>query len=614
MRINQIKPAWTLFWRHFKPALSSPSRMTGLAFRIFSLLKARGLRGALEKFSHRAELYDEYPRWVALYDTPTSQNLTHMRAQVARLNLTPRFSLLIWLGAAPDRQTMRTIESVQAQIYPHWEIRITCPAESETPFHIKLQVLANAEPRISILSANSQTEALNTALDAATGEWICLLDPSCEIPQHALYRFAEDLADHPDVDILYSDEDHIDPDGRRSTPCFKPDWNPDLLLSHNYIGSLACYRTETLRQAGGFRAEAEGAMAWDLALRLCDAAPHGRIRHIPHILCHRHTEGAAPPPDHEAEHRILQAHLRRKEIRATATLEKSGYWRIRHTLPTQPPLVSIIIPTRNGLELLSQCIKSVRDKTVYASFEIIVVDNQSDDGLTLEYLRQLEQNGSARVLRHDAPFNYAAINNFAVDHAHGEFLCLLNNDIEVIHADWLEELVSLAARPEAGAVGAMLYYPDGTVQHAGIMLAGIEDITAHLFAHLPAAMLKNRPRAKTMQNLAAITGACLVVEKKKFIEIGGFDEQLAVTYNDIDLCLRLRAKGYRNTWTPFAELYHHESATRGFDDSFASQARFSREKAFMIKRWGTTLNYDPAYNPNLDPKRGNYALSFRPEL
>lgn len=611
MRINRIKPAWTLFWRHFRPALSSPSRMTGLAFRIFALLKTRGLRGALEKFSHRAELYDEYPRWVALYDTLTSQGRARMHAQLASLALPPRFSLLIWPGSAPDRQTIRAIESVRKQIYPHWEIRIACPAGPETPFRAKLRALASADPRIGILPADSQAKALNAALDAATGEWICLLDPYCEMPQHALYRFAEHLADHPDVEILYSDEDHIDPEGRRSAPCFKPDWNPDLLLSHNYIGSLACYRAEKLRQAGGFHAEAEGAMAWDLALRLSDATAPEHIRHIPLILCHRHTDDAAPPPDQEAEHRILDAHLRRKEIRATATLEQSGYWRIRHTLPDPPPLVSIIIPTRNGLELLAQCIKSILDKTAYAPFEIIVVDNQSDDGPTLEYLRRLEQDGSARVLRHDAPFNYAALNNFAVSHANGEFLCLLNNDIEAIHADWLEELVSLAARPEAGAVGAMLYYPDGSIQHAGVLLKGKETAT-HFFARMPAALLGTRPRAQMAQNLSAVTAACLVVEKKKFLLAGGFDENLAITCNDIDLSLKLVNIGYWNIWTPFVELYHHESATRGFDDSPAKQARIGREKAYMHERWASVLDNDPAYNPNLDLDRESYALAFPP--
>lgn len=608
-----MKAVWTLFWRHLKPALTSPSKLAGLASRILSLLKTRGLRGTLEKFTHKAELYVEYPSWIALYDTPTSENHALIRARLAKLTHPPCISLLMQPVATIDRQTIKAIESIQAQIYPHWELSIASKYPPEHPHSKALEALATPDPRINILPlpGKSETEILNTLLAAAAGKWIALLDPRYEMAQHTLYWVEEEWASSPDAEIIYTDEDQVDTQGRRSAPCFKPDWNPDLLLSHNYFGNFVFYRAELLRRQGGFRAEAGEAMQWELALRLSDNLPSANIRHIPRVLCHQHGAKHSPPPG--TEQKVLETYLRQKGILATVTPGHHGHWRIHYALPSPPPLVSIIIPTRNGLELLARCIDSILEKTAYASFEIIVVDNQSDDCRMLEYLRQLENNGSARVISHDAPFNFSAINNFAAMHARGGVLCFLNNDIEAIHPDWLEELASLAVRPETGAVGAMLYYPDGTVQHAGIVLAGEEDITCHFFAHLPAPLLKTRPRAQTRQNLSAVTGACLAIEKKKFLEIGGFEEKLAVTYNDIDLCLRLRAKGYWNTWTPFAELYHHESATRGFDDSFAKQARIKREKAFMIERWGATLDHDPSYNPNLDPEGGSYALFFRPK-
>lgn len=610
--INQMKAVRILFWRHLKPALTSPSQFVGLALRILSLLKTRGLRGTLEKFSHKVELYDEYPRWVALYDTPTREKQELFRTRLSNLARTLRISLLMRV-AATDSRTIQVIESIQAQIYPNWELFITSAHPPEHPLRKALEALAADDPQIKSfpLPEDSEAEALDILLAAATGEWVTLIEPDCEISPHALFLVAEELASSPNAEIIYSDEDHIDTEGRRCAPCFKPDWSPDLLLSHNYFGSLVFYRTERLRQQGGFRAEAGEAMPWEVALRLSDGIPTGYIRHIPRVLCHRHEVPAKHSPPADTGRHVLESYLRRKGIRATVTPGRNGHWRIRYALPVPPPLVSIIIPTRNGLELLVRCINSVLNKTAYAPFEIIVVNNQSDDGATLEYLRRLEQDGSARVLHYDAPFNYSAINNFAVNHARGEFLCLLNNDIEVIRPDWLEELVSQAARPEAGAVGAMLYYPDGNIQHAGVLLKG-KEVATHFFYRMPAELIDTRSRVQMVQNLSAVSAACLVIEKKKFLLVGGFDENLTVTCNDIDLCLKLVKAGYWNIWTPFAELYHHECASRGFDDNPSRHARASREKSYMYERWASVLDHDPAYNPNLDLEKESYALAFPP--
>ena len=609
-----MKSVWILFWRHLKHALANPYKLAGLASRIFALLRARGLRGTLDKFSHSARLYDEYPRWIALYDTPTGEGHALIRARLNKLVHSPRISLLL-TAASADRQTIRVIESIQAQIYCNWEVCIASYASHDHACIEALEALAAADPRIKILpvTENLEAGAPNILLAAATGEWLAHLDACCEMAPYALYLVAEELRRWPDAEIIYGDEDRIDADDRRYAPDFKPDWNPDLLLSYSYFGSLTFYCTARLRQQGGFRAEAGVTMSWELALRLSDSVFPAQIRHIPRILCHRHEATAQYAPYLDAERHMLEAHLNRKGIQASVIPGHNGYWRIRYALPVTAPLVSIIIPTRNGLELLTPCIKSILSNTAYAPFEIIVMDNQSDDGATLEYLRQLEENGSARVLHYDAPFNYSALSNFAVKHARGEFLCLLNNDIEVIRAGWLEELVSHAARPEAGAVGAMLYYPDGSIQHAGVLLKGREAAT-HFFARMPPALLETRPRAQTIQNLSAVTAACMVVEKKKFLQVGGFDENLTITCNDIDFCLKLTTAGYWNIWTPFAELYHHECATRGFDDSSGKQARIGREKAYMYERWAAMLDNDPAYNPNLALDSESYALAFPPRM
>lgn len=613
MDFRQLQPAWSLFWRHLKPALVSPSKLIGLTLRILSILKSRGLRGALEKFSHKAELYAEYPRWVELYDTLSNQDCILIKAGIAHFIHPPGISLLMCTGEATEEQVFRAIDSVRAQIYPYWELCITTMWPPDSDAQMRLDTLATIEPRIKLatMRKNTRADANNKALSIATGKWVVLLDPQCEISEYALYLIAEELGANPDAEVIYSDTDSVDLTGRRHNPCFKPDWNPDLLLSQNYFGDFTIYRTEQLRQQGGFRAEAGDAASWDVALRLTDGIASGYIRHISRVLCHRREAYSAHRPHSDAARRVLETHLRQKGIRAAVAPGHNGYWRIKYTLPDSRPLVSIIIPTRNGLDLLAQCITTILEKTAYTPFEIMVVDNQTDDSSTLEYLHQLEKKGIARVLRYNAPFNYSAINNFAVSQSEGKFLCFLNNDIEVIHPDWLEELVSLAARPSTGAVGAMLYYPDGSVQHGGVMLKG-KEVATHFFAHMPASLLNIRSRSRAVQNLSAVTAACLVTEKKKFIESGGFDENLTITCNDIDLCLRLREKGYWNTWTPYSELYHHESATRGFDDSLSKQARIGREKAYMVEKWGAVLDHDPAYNPNLGLDQESYSLSFPP--
>jgi len=379
------------------------------------------------------------------------------------------------------------------------------------------------------------------------------------------------------------------------------------------------YRTETIKRVGGFREGFEGSQDYDLALRVIDAIRPEQIRHIPRVLYHwRILPGSTSLAIGEksyatdAARRAIADHLARQGTAAEVSDEDTGpgMYRVRYRLPADPPLVSLIIPTRNGLALLRQCVESILAKTSYPNYEILIVDNGSDDEATLAYLADLENGNHARILRDPRPFNYSALNNAAVREARGELIGLLNNDLEVITPDWLDELVSHALRPGIGAVGARLWYPDDTLQHGGVLLIG--GVAAHAHRKQRKDCAGYAGRASLIQNFSAVTAACLVIRKATFEEVGGFDETLAVTFNDVDLCLKIRALGYRNQWTPHAELYHHESVTRGIDDTPEKRARFAAERSLMQQRWGDLLRNDPAYNPNLTLDRENFGLAWPP--
>jgi GT2 family glycosyltransferase len=430
---------------------------------------------------------------------------------------------------------------------------------------------------------------------------------------------AAELAEHPDAALIYSDEDKIDESGRRHGPYFKPDWNPDLFLAQNLVTHLCVCRTDLVRELGGLRLGYEGAQDWDLAMRLAERVPPERIRHIPHVLYHwRGVAGSAALAASEktyvceAQRKVLTSHFERvgQHVRIEPVAE--AYWRIRYPLPDDPPLVSLIIPTRDRYDLLRRCVDSIYRRSTYPSFEIVLLDNQTTDPRALRYLEELGARPNVRVVRYDAPFNYSAINNFAVRHARGTVLALINNDVEVITRDWLEEMVSQALRPDIGAVGAMLYYPNDTIQHAGVIL-GLGGVAGHAYCYRPRGYSGQASRAFLAQNLSAVTAACMVLRREVFDEVGGLDEtHLPIAYNDVDLCLRIREKGYRVLWTPYAELYHHESASRGSDSAPTERARSRRELDYMQQPWGDLLQNHPAYNPNLALDRESFALNFPP--
>ncbi|NOS88280.1 MAG: glycosyltransferase family 2 protein [Methylococcaceae bacterium] len=575
------------------------------------------------------ELFEEssklvtYANWVKAFDTLTDHKRAFLHKQMARFKHKPLISVVMpvynpnpeWLEAA--------ILSVRAQLYPHWELCIADDASTDPAIRPLLTRLSQLDRRIKIefRAQNGHIcAASNSALALAQGAWVALLDHDDSLPEHALFWVVDAINRHPECRLFYSDEDKLDEQGQRADAYFKCDWNPDLFYSQNMFSHLGVYDAQLLRTVGGFRAGFEGSQDYDLALRCIEHIGTHQVHHIPRVLYHWriHLDSTAHSTDAKpyamlAGERAINGHLARRGVDAQAEFVGYGY-RVRYALPKTLPLVSLIIPTRNGLALLKACLKSIFAKTTYPHYEVLVIDNGSDDPATLRFLKKLAAKPQVRVLRDEGPFNYSALNNAAVKVARGEIIGLINNDIEVISPDWLSEMVSHALRPEVGAVGAKLLYDDNTVQHAGIIL-GIHGVAGHAHSFLPRDDLGYFCRARILQSFSAVTGACLLVRKALYDAVGGLNEsELQVAFNDVDFCLKLLELGYRNVWTPYAELYHHESATRGLDDTHEKQVRFLKEIDYMKQRWGKLLQNDPAYSPNLTLAAEDFSLAWPPRL
>jgi glycosyltransferase involved in cell wall biosynthesis len=553
----------------------------------------------------------EYEKWCQQHEVLADGDLAAINGHIASFRSRPLISVVMPVYNTPAELLEKAIRSVSAQLYANWELCIADDASSETHVREILERLCAKDSRIKVYYRKTNghiCEATNSALALAAGEFVALFDHDDVLSPTALYEVAAELDVHPDAQFIYSDEDKIDMEDRRFDPYFKPDWNPDLNLGQNYTSHLSVYRTELIRSLGGFRSGFEGSQDWDLFLRAIERIPASAIRHIPKLLYHwRATPGstALQPAEKsypaEAARNALREHFSRRGDMVELLPVPGEHWRAKYPLPSPPPFVTLIIPTRNALQLVRQAVQSILDVTDYPNYEIVVVDNESDDPATIGYLAEIEKGGNprVRVLRYHAPFNYSAINNFAVRDSKAQVVGLLNNDVEAIEKDWLAEMVSQACRPGIGAVGAMLYYPTNKVQHAGVVL-GLGGVAGHPYKDFPRGDQGQKNRLRLVQNYSAVTAACLVIVRERFLEVGGLNEKdLPVAFNDVDLCCKLINAGYRNLWTPYAELYHHESATRGTDNTPEKMARFQSEIDYMTSTWGSLLMSDPAYNPNL---------------
>ncbi len=597
--------------------LTAPLRALIMGIKNLIDRTPRQQQEALER-AEWAWAIQDYDYWVEAFGTLTAGDRRAIERHISQLALRPKISVLMPV-CDPDEPWLRAaIESVRKQLYPDWELCIADDASTRPHVHPVLKQYQGLDNRIKVTFRRHRghiAAAANSALGLAAGEFVALLDHDDELSEHALYRVAIELNTHPDAGLIYSDEDKIDAAGQRFQPYFKPDWNPELFLTQNVVNHLGVYRTDLMRSLGGFREGYEGAQDWDLALRVTEKLDAHQIRHIPDILYHwRAIRGSTALAGGEktytlaSSRKALQSHFRRTRQPDVEILPRpGGMWRVRYPIPKPEPKVSLLIPTRNGYELLALCVESIFDNTDYPNFELVIIDNASDDPKTLAYFQTLARRGNVKILRYPAPFNFSAINNFAVRHSDGELIGFLNNDLEVIASEWLNELVSHALRPGNGAVGAKLYYPDGRIQHAGVILGigaprdSFTGVAGHAYVNMQGDATGQMYRAQLAQNLSAVTAACLVMRRAVFEQAGGFDEEhLQVAYNDVDLCLRIQELGYRNVWTPFAELYHHESASRGYDHTPDKAARYQNECDYMRTRWGERLDTDTAHNPNLD--------------
>lgn len=601
---------WRL--RHRKPSARNGLNWSDL----FSLGEAYRITAELRIAPRHNISYDEF---IQINDTLTELDLQAINRQILELPYRPLISIVMPVYNPQPDHFCAALDSVIAQLYPDWELCIADDASTDPFVRDLIEKYSRKDARIKAVfrSINGHISAAsNSALELASGEFIALMDQDDLLPTHALFHVAVEIIRYPDLGLVYSDEDKINKNSERIDPYFKPDWNPDLFCSHNLITHLGVYRTSIVREIGGFRLGYEGSQDYDLARRVIERITPAQIRHIPRVLYHWriHDKSTAAGGAgnklyaYEAAQKTLCEYLAPKGgwVEPGPFL---GSYRARYCIPHQKPLVSLIIPTRDGVDVLKNCIESIRNKTTYPNWEILVVDNQSSVHYTLAYFDELKRDRRIRIVEYDAPFNYSSINNHAVRYANGSLIGLINNDVEVVTGGWLEEMVSHAMRPEIGAVGAKLLYPDGRIQHSGIIL-GLGGLAAHAHRLFDKDSAGYCGHALLIKNYSAVTGACLLVRKELYERVGGLNEaKLSVAYNDVDFCLRIGELGYRNLYTPYAVLYHHESLSRGAEDTPEKIARFAAETRYMRERWGEQLDHDPAYNPNLTTSAEDFSLN-----
>ena len=609
--------------------LPGPSFDTGWYLDTYPDVAATGANPLLHYVEYgraegrQARYVDPYSQWVQEYDTLSDADRTAIRTHIETLAWHPRFSVLVPVYNTNEDHLREMIESVRQQIYPHWELCIADDGSTEPRVKRVLEDCRRDDPRIKVLYRPSNghiSAASNSALGMATGDFVALLDHDDVLAPHALYMVAHAANAHREADVFYSDEDKLNAEGSRTDPYFKPDWNQELFYGQNFVNHLGVYRTASVRAAGGFRLGFEGSQDYDLALRLV-AATRGPVVHIPYVLYHwRIFPGAATHSSTEvvsataAARRAIKEHLESLGERARVTGAAAGnYHRVVREEPDEWPKVSVIVPTRDHAEMLAECITGLLERTDYPDLEIMIADNESIEAKTEAFFTQVTERG-VRVVPSPGPFNFSRINNAAAREATGDILLFLNNDVTVIDRAWLKEMIVHAARPGIGAVGARLLYPDGTIQHAGVVL-GIGGVAGHIHCHAAADDAGYFGRLVLTQDISCVTAACMAVPKAVFAQVGGFDEEnLAVAFNDVDLCIRIREAGYRIIWTPYAELYHAESKSRGSDLCPSKTGRFHREGGYVQRRWGRLLLEDPFFSPNLSLETVGIQPAFPPRV
>ncbi|MCB1461585.1 MAG: glycosyltransferase family 2 protein [Nitratireductor sp.] len=600
--------------------LSQPSQLPRLARDAVGIVSRHGIGGLIRAVDASPQVMlveqrieQRYRDWARREESRIEAGREQLEAHAAALSLQPKFSIIMPVYNPPPDVFREAVESVRRQFWPHWELCIADDASSDMQVRSLIEALAAEEPRIKAVFRDRNghiSEASNSALALASGDWLGFLDQDDLLAPNALYEIARTINAHPQAKLVYSDEDMIGERGERCQPRFKPDWNLDLMLSSNFINHLWCVRTSLVSEAGGFRRAYDGAQDYDLLLRVVERLRPGQIEHVGKVLYHWRMSATSIAHNPEAKpytrlssERALSDYCHRNGLAGKVRLT-DGSFHVVHALPSPPPRVSIVIATRDRLELLDKCVTSIREKTDYPDYEIIVVDNGSRQDATLAWLARMEAEGAIRTLRQDGEFNYSALNNAGVAAAEGEIVALLNNDMEVISAGWLGEMVAVCLQPGVGVVGAKLYFPNGTIQHAGITVTP-DKVSHSWFSGFPGDYRGPQSRLMRRQRVSAVIGACLVTHRALYREVGGLDEiDFPVDYNDVDYCLKVERAGHRVVFTPHAELIHHESASRGKHVTPAKAESLYRAMALMKRKWGDRLNVDPWSTPGMPAELG----------
>ncbi|MGG5316771.1 glycosyltransferase family 2 protein [Enterococcus sp. AZ072] len=581
-------------------------------------LKRNGIKSTLRrvKLEQSKQSDESYQQWINEHEQ-WDQSL--IEKEISAFNYNPLISILMPVYNVEEKWLIKCIESVQSQFYSNWELCIADDCSTDATVRPLLEKFRESDNRIKVVYRKENghiSRATNSALEIAAGDFIALLDNDDELSPIALYEVAKCLNGNPDIDLIYSDEDKIDMSGKRFDPAFKPDWSPDLLLGTNYISHLGVYRRSIMNEIGGFRVGYEGSQDYDLVLRFTEKTTAERIVHIPEVLYYWRILPSSTAADQstksyafDAGLKAVQDAIKRRKIKAEVThAAGNGLYDVNYAI-LKEEMVSIIIPTRNGYDDVKRCVDSIIAKTTYPNYEIIIADNGSDQPEMQELYDNYKMllNDRFTVESIDIPFNYSRINNLAAKKADGKYLLFLNNDTEVITPEWMTKMVSFAQFERIGCVGAKLYYPNNTIQHAGVIL-GMGGAAGHGHHTFPRGDFGYFGKLEINVDYLAVTAACMMIKAKDFSELGGFDEELTVAFNDVDLCLREYEKGHNNIWLHGAELYHFESQSRGYENTPEKLERFKKETAYMEETWSKYIENDPYYNPNLTRSRGDFSV------
>ncbi|MFL6796341.1 MAG: glycosyltransferase [Xanthobacteraceae bacterium] len=598
-------------------AISGVPRRFAAALRI---VRQRGWHELLALGLEKLHLASpSYSRWIEKYDRLTPHQRYQIGREVGRLRHAPLISVVMPAAGILPSALSRAVNSLNRQLYPHWELCLVLEP-GHAAEEAALRAITDNEARVQCVLAAGSTlgQQLHASMRHLRGQYVALMQPHDEVAEHAFYWIAKEIKTYPETDLIFSDEDRIDAEGRRHHAWFKSDWNPSLMLRTDAFANLGVYRRTLLEQVLSECNAESVRVAHDLVLHCAARAADQHIRHIPRVLYH---VGISPPENAGAvevpapSQAALAHFLSQRGVAATTSPAQGRGWQIEYPFPSSRPRVSILVPTTGDLSLLRPCLNSLLVGTAYSAVEVLLLISERDR-LRVDrapYIQELSDHPDVKVLTYaDRPFNYSWVNNWGVKQASGEVICFLNDDIEVISTDWLAQLVSRVWLSGVGVAGPLLLHHDDTIQHAGVIL-GLGGVAGHACSGEPEGASGYFGWASLERDVSCVTGACMVIRRSVFEALGGFDESLAVAYNDVDLCIRVRQGGWRIIWTPSARLWHRESASLGPHDAPARAAKFAAEVQLMRQRWGALLDADPYYSPNLSLWRP-FALAFPPRV